>query len=123
MGLEPGFLSDSYTLYPDVKRPLLGPGADWSQNAHLRYGRGEAYPRIRGFRVAADLIAMHVAETGLGADGLIFPFMFTWRQHIELALKQLICDAELLAGIERKPPHGHNLQKLWVRFREGGISI
>jgi hypothetical protein len=74
---------------------------------------------VHGFRVAAELLAQHVASYGTEQDGLIFPFLYNWRQHIELALKEIILEAESLLDEEEQPfPQGHNLDLLWRRCRK-----
>src|SRR5690349_3195394 len=98
---------DQHVAWPSKVRSLHGVGRDWTQNACLGWSRGEAYTRIRGFRVAAELIAAYVAEHRGEQDGLIFPFLSNWRQHIELALKELIVDSERLRDVTDKKPFGH----------------
>jgi hypothetical protein len=104
-------------VWPSELRSLHGEGADWRQTASLGWNRGDWYTRIRGFRTAAELLARYVAENRTEQDGLIYPFLYNWRQHIELALKQLIVEAEKLLDITAKPPSGHNLEVLWTRCR------
>jgi hypothetical protein len=58
-----------------------------------------------------------VNEAGVAQDGLIYPFVYLWCHHLELLLKQLIDETELLEDIEDKRPTGHDLLKLWKRFR------
>lgn len=112
------FDREQEALWPSIKRSLHDEGPDWAQTANLAFGRGDAYPRICGFRVAAELLAAYVRDHERAADGLIFPLLYSWRQHIELALKDLIVEAELLAEYDSPtPPAGHNLIALWQRFR------
>lgn len=116
MGLAPLFPESE--AWPSERRSLHGQGEDWRQTAWLGCGHhGDAVPRIRGFRVAAELIGRYVSETGAARDGLIFPFVYTWCQHLELLLKQLIVETELLEEIEAKDPFGHDLLELWRRLR------
>jgi hypothetical protein len=103
--------------WPSTAHSLRAQSTHWSQTACLAWSRGDWYMRIRGFRQAAELIAAHVAEHGHDQDGLIFPFLYNWRQHVELALKQLIVDAARLRDVSEKTPVGHNLKHLWSRCR------
>jgi hypothetical protein len=105
--------------WPSMPRSLHGEGSDWRQTASLGWNRGGWYTRIRGFRVAAELLAAHVSEHRHEQDGIIFPFLYNWRQHIELALKQLIVETEQLLDLHTNPPRGHNLHSLWARWRSG----
>lgn len=116
MGLTPLFPESE--AWPSERRSLRGHGEDWRQTAWLGWGHnGDAVPRIRGFRVAAELIGRYVSETGAGRDGLIFPFVYMWCQHLELLLKELIVETELLEDIEMKRPFGHDVLELWERLR------
>jgi hypothetical protein len=105
-------------VWPSKSHGIRGGGADWTQNACLGWSRGTWYARVHGFRVAAELLANHVAQTRTEQDGLIFPFLYNWRQHIELALKELIIVGERLLGRDGKRPEGHNLDGLWQRCRK-----
>jgi hypothetical protein len=96
---------------------MHAPARDWYQTACLGWSRGEWYTRIRGFRTGAELLGRYVAERRGEQDGLIFPYLYNWRQHFELALKHLILEAEALSEIDGQPPEGHNLHKLWTRCR------
>jgi hypothetical protein len=104
-------------VWPSKSHSIRGEGTDWTQNACLGWSRGTWYVRVHGFRLAAELLADHVAQTGTEQDGLIFPFLYNWRQHVELALKELIIDAERLLDRDGKRPEGHNLDSLWQRCR------
>lgn len=112
------FTSDEPLVWPSDKRSIHGEGSDWRQTASLGWSRGDAYMRIRGFRMAAELLAEHVREHRSDQDALIFPFLYNWRQHIELVLKLLIVKAEALHDIDGETPSGHNLDSLWRRCRQ-----
>src|SRR5213595_4186103 len=106
-------------VWPNRDHSIHGGCSDWRQTACLGWSRGRWYARVHGFRIAAELLAQHVANYGTEQDGLIFPFLFNWRQHIELALKEIILEAELLLDEEeRSSPTGHNLDLLWQRCRK-----
>jgi len=46
-----------------------------------------------------------------------------WRQHIELALKQIIVEADKLLDQPERIPTGHNLASLWQRCRRSLEAI
>jgi hypothetical protein len=124
MAIDPDAdLSSDEIAWPDAPRSLYGTGSDWRQNASLSWSRGGWYARVRGFRVAAEVIAGYVAEHRTEQDGLIFPFLYNWRQHIELAMKQLIIQCEELINVESRRPHGHDLDELWTRLRKSLETI
>ena len=95
MGADPTSTFDQEILWPSVPRSLHDECA-WSQTARLGWGRGGAVFRIQGFRDAAELIAAQVGENRSYRNSLIFPFVYCWRQYLELQLKQLIVEAERL---------------------------
>lgn len=105
-------------VLPSKDHRLRGAGSDWTQNACLGWSRGKWYARVHGYRLAAELLADHVAKTGTEQDGLIFPFLYNWRQHFELALKELIIGAERLLDRDDERPEGHSLDALWQRCRK-----
>jgi hypothetical protein len=102
---------------PGPDESLFGPGNDQWSLASIGCWRGHWYPRIRGYRDAAELIEREVAESGRSQDGLIYPFLASWRQHIELALKALILEIEVLEDVVPTPRHTHNLRSLWNECR------
>jgi hypothetical protein len=104
-------------IWPSTARSLLGEGEHWSLTACLGWSRGDWHMRIHGFRQAAELIGAYIAKHRHDQDGLIFPFLYNWRQHVELALKHLMVAAERLRDVSDKTPFGHNLEQLWTRCR------
>jgi len=96
---------------------LFGSGEDWQAEACVNYGISEvAYQS--GFRRAAFHLAEHVCETGRGQDFLVYPIVYLYRHHIELALKSIIGLAsslleQELTGKDLKALGGHNLADLW----------
>jgi hypothetical protein len=110
-------------VWPSNSHSIHGAGSDWTQNACLGWSRGGWHARVHGFRLAAELQADHVANTRTEQDGLIFPFLYNWRQHVELALKELIIDAERLLDRDDKRPEGHSLDALWQRCRKALETI
>ena len=97
---------------------LLGPGDDRWSVASIDCWRGHWYPRIRGFRDAAEMIEAAIAQSGRSQDGLIYPFLACWRQHIELSLKALLLEIEALEDSPRTARHTHDLANLWNACRQ-----
>jgi hypothetical protein len=103
--------------WPSAEHTLHGEGPDRRQMACLEWSRGEWHVRIAAFRLGAEILACHVKQNGAEQDALIFPFAYCWRQHIELAIKQLILAGADLLDRRGTPPRGHNLAPLWRRCR------
>lgn len=88
-------------------------------NACVNYARdGGDYAYRRGYRVGARLLAQYCIDECREQDGLIYPIVFLYRQHVELALKDLIRDAAELSATtltadEQKHLKRHDLKDLW----------
>ncbi len=66
-----------------------------------------------GYKRAADLLVEHVKHTGEDQDTLVYPIVFSYRQYLELRLKQLIMKGNQLLGISEQFPNTHDINKLW----------
>lgn len=67
-----------------------------------------------GFKRLGDAgVASAEAGIGRGQDYLIYPVAFNYRHYIELALKEIIRDAQSLLEEEIELPRTHNLTFLW----------
>ncbi len=66
-----------------------------------------------GYKRAADLLVEHVKHTGEDQDTLVYPIVFSYRQYLELRLKELIIGGSRLLGIPDEFPNTHNINKLW----------
>src|SRR5258708_2160574 len=93
---------------PGPSDGLLGPGDDQWSVASLGFWRGQWYPRIRGYRDAAELIERAVAENRRSQDALVYPFLACWRQHTELSLKTVLLEIEALEDGLRTPRLTHD---------------
>lgn len=83
---------------------------DWPRDRWLGY--------VLGYRLAAEVLVTHVAETGHHQDTLVYPFLHCWRHYVELQLKVLIT---LLQTWHRSPgtlPKTHRIDTLWNCTKE-----
>jgi hypothetical protein len=69
------------------------------------------YFYINGYKDAADLLVAHAKEGD--PRKLRYPVLFLYRQHLELALKALICDCCRLVGLQETFPKTHRIDELW----------
>jgi hypothetical protein len=96
---------------------------DWRNNACFRGAdRGGAHAFAEGYRLGAGLLVTQVVEHQENQDYLIYPIVFLYRHHIELALKALIGRAPILIGRaltteEEKHLGMHRLDLLWQDLR------
>lgn len=106
---------------PRADDVLFGPGSDWQANACVNYMfpyRGELAYRI-GFRRAAFQLAVQVCETAQGQDYLVYPIVYLYRHHVELALKAIIDSSSYLvsrklSSKDKRTLGSHHLANLWA---------
>lgn len=84
--------------------------------ACLSYG-GADYLYTEGYRLAADVLIGHIEQTGWDQDTLVYPIVFLYRQHLELALKSIRRQAQLLLDLPSSDGPGHKLDRLWRECR------
>lgn len=82
------------------------------------WGRGDR-PYMEGFRRAAKRLALQVCEEGREQDYLVYPILYCYRHHVELALKSMIGLMLDLAEAEpdqqcKNAMEGHRVDTLWV---------
>ncbi len=114
---------DGYEAPPPPRKGdklFRGDLRDWKNNACLR--DGDEYAYREGYRRGAQVLIRAVEETGSDQDFLVYPIVFLYRHHIELALKRIIRQTPYL--IERpltkaEEDHlgGHRLDLLWQDFK------
>jgi hypothetical protein len=95
---------------------------DWQNNACLNYSDGW-YAYIRGYRKAAEILVQYINDNAREQDGLIYPIVFLYRQHVELLLKKIILGSCQLLDEEPKITEQHNIGKLWSRCKPIIIQI
>jgi hypothetical protein len=94
---------------------------DWHNDACLYTGQNDTakHGYTEGYRRGAQLLVEHVAEHASNQDYLVYPVIFLYRHHIELALKNLIRQAPYLVERELTDPEKshlgkHRLDLLWA---------
>jgi len=65
---------------------------DWHNTALLNEMQGAHDPwrYAEGYKRAAGILVRHVQEDRFGKDLLVYPIIFLYRHHLELALKRII---------------------------------
>jgi hypothetical protein len=112
----PDFGEDLELPWPRSGDELFVPADDRWMNAHIEGARGSAY--VIGYKLAGDVLVDHVARHELDADTLVFPIVFSYRQYLELLLKDVLADARLYFNIDEAVPTGHPLLVLWRPLRK-----
>ena len=104
--------------WPKPGPALLGPHGDWWNNAVLNRMTGEEWwVYAEGYARGAEILVRHVVDGNRDLDFLVYPIVFLYRHHLELALKDLIRGAGDLLGKRCKPPNTHELDVLWKRAK------
>jgi hypothetical protein len=92
---------------------------DWTNNACLDVMRnGDPIAYKEGYRRGSEILARYVDENARDQDFLVYPIVFLYRHHIELALKRIITRAPYLIDrplSEKEKQHlgKHRLDLLW----------
>ena len=91
---------------------------DWENNACLNVMKGgDAIAYTEDYRRGAERLVEHVMEKGRDQDFLVYPIIFLYRHHIELALKRIIGHSpyileRVLTDSEKKHLGSHRLDLL-----------
>jgi hypothetical protein len=95
---------------------LFQGGADWKNNACLSFDGYSPDIVAEGYKRLADLGVEHIKTTRLYQDWFVFPIVFTYRQYIELRLKEIIRQGREL-GMSCRYKFDHDLPQLWATAR------
>lgn len=83
-------------------------------SATIGFARDELHLYAYGYRRAAEVLVHHVSTNHTSLDVLVYPVVFLYRHHIELALKLIIRDARILLNELSPQKPGHRLPELWA---------
>lgn len=99
---------------------LFSGDADWHNNACLNFVNDHGWGYAEGYRRAAELLTQHIDTHGRDQDLLVYPLVFLYRHHIELAIKRIITLSLLMVDdpSRSKPKASHNLNTLWAAARK-----
>src|SRR5262249_34936851 len=89
---------------------------DKLNNACLGWGGQHCY--TEGYRRGAQRLVEYVVKTHFDQDYLVYPIIFLYRHHVELALKGIILETANIIGHpltheEKKNLGKHRLDLLW----------
>lgn len=85
----------------------------WLQNPASKF-----FTYSEGYKNAGDALYEHCIKNPFYNNTVVYPLIFTYRQFIELRLKELILMANKLNDIDEDFPDEHNILTLWKKFRE-----
>lgn len=85
---------------------------DWANNACLNVLRnGDITAYTEGYRRGAEQLVQHVVEHQRDRDFLVYPIIFLYRHHLELALKRIIRRSPRLLNRELTDSETSHLKK------------
>lgn len=75
---------------------------------------------IEGYKKAAYslLASSNVLGSGRKEYEMVYPMIFSYRQYIELVLKEIILNAREFLNINEKFPDTHKIEELWKMCKE-----
>lgn len=94
---------------------------DWHNNACLNeWLRDHGATYAAGYRRAAEILIEHIDTKGRDQDVLVYPVVFLYRHHVELALKRIItlCLLQTDDLDVKGPKTVHDLNVLWHHARK-----
>lgn len=90
-GLED--LTDFDIAWPTSTDTLRASTSTTGARASIESAYGGDYRRAEGYRKAAMVLADKLSHGQRDDEVLVYPFVYCWRHHLELLLKQLITDS------------------------------
>ena len=109
--------------YPDSKDKLFDGNSPRSiYNVCITETRGANFAYSSGYLIGAKLLSRMAIFTRCNIDQLIYPIIFMYRHYLEIILKDLIRQGLNIKGetpdqILTDVLNGHNLMKLWNKFK------
>lgn len=91
---------------------LFDIGSGWD-NACLNWTSDARNLYISGYKRAADVLVKSVVDNNANNDILIYPIAYCYRHYIEMSLKHLILDLNVLLDKQGKLSPTHDIKKLW----------
>ena len=116
-------ITDRYVSPPPPSKAdklFRGDLRDWKSNACIR--PADEYAYREGYRRGAQILVRAVNRSERDQDFLVYPIVFLYRHHIELALKAIIGRAPYLIErpLTKAETHhllDHRLDLLWQDFK------
>lgn len=108
-------------LPPGFRWPMAGDQAfttsdQWRNNSYIDpYGHGRLVMMTTAYKMAADLMVLHVVRSRHDGDALVFPIIFNYRQFVELSLKYLIATFGHTVAVDAQW-NTHDIDHLWSIF-------
>ena len=102
---------------PKKGNTLFTYDTDGENNACLNFSDDMWQGYVQGYKMGAELIVQSLLENNIHIDFLIYPIGFLYRHYLELQLKNLIKNGNLLLKNSEEFPLHHDINKLWKECR------
>ncbi len=106
-------MSDDQYRWPKAGEQLFRFDIGDQSNACLNFIGDQFDLYAVGYKRAADLLVEHVLDTNSNQDILIYPIAFLYRHYLELRMKDIIKDGNLLLDSINSYPKDHGINNLW----------
>lgn len=93
--------------------PVFCGDADWQANACLNWTHDPLELYATGYKEAGDRLVEFVLTNAKDQDFLIYPIVFLYRQYVELRLKEIIREGQILLEEGNAFPTHHKICDLW----------
>lgn len=103
--------------WPKLDDELISAKEDFWSTAYVTGWRRDSYEYAYSYRRAAEVLFENIRGRAAEADSLVYPFVFLWRQHLELMMKTLIAAAGHLLDRHIPAPLHHRLVELWQTLK------
>jgi hypothetical protein len=102
-------------IFKDELSPVYGA---WLKNPANKF-----FLYSEGYKKAGEMLWTFCNENKFYANTLIYPLVFTYRQFLELRLKELIIMGYKYLDTEKDFPNEHNLKILWQTYRNEILNL
>jgi len=96
---------------------------DFQNNARINLVPDSLELYAMGYKKAGDVVSEYAMKHEEDLDTLIYPSAFAYRQYIELRLKEVIKEGQILLGQPSLFPEGHDIIKLWRDAKKIVLTI
>jgi len=93
-------------------------GDDWQSNACINWANDPISLFAIGYKGAADNLVKYILLKARDQDTMVYPILFLYRQYIELRLKEIIREGNILLEKDETFPKHHNMVSLWKNVKE-----
>lgn len=103
--------------FPKKEEKLFQSEVSSDTGAWLAVPANKFFLYSEGYKNAGDALFNYCIANPFYNNTIVYPLVFTYRQFIELRLKELIMMGNKLNDIDKDFPDEHNILRLWKMFR------